>query len=245
MSILNVLLLLIILVLLYYVVKKLTTTSNLLQNFQDGKTESTVKASALATNADSTNPSNFTYSIWFYINDWNYRYGETKVIFGRMSNDSAQGKDPCPAVTLGSIANNLSVSISCLPSSSSSSSSKEKVTSVIDTCNIDNIPIQKWVNLIVSVNNRTMDLYLEGKLVKTCLLAGIANVNTSEDVYVTPSGGFDGYTARFQYFPNAINPQDAWNMYASGVSSLKSFAGSYKVKITLEQNGVDQKSITI
>ena len=45
----------------------------------------------------------------------------------------------------------------------------------IDTpnmCSIDNIPIQKWVNLMISVYSRTMDIYLDGKLVNSYILPG-------------------------------------------------------------------------
>ncbi len=73
---------------------------------------------------------------------------------------------------------------------------------VVHTCTVANVPIQKWVNLVLSVYGRTMDLYIDGKLVRTCLLPGIASVNSSADIYVTPAGGFDGWTSRLQYFPD-------------------------------------------
>lgn len=44
-------------------------------------------------------------------------------------------------------------------------------------CMINNFPLQRWVNLIVSLNNRTMDVYLNGKLVRTCILPAPANID--------------------------------------------------------------------
>ena len=83
----SILVIVLILMLLRYILSDPYT----LQNMQDGKTASTISASSLATNGSSVPSSNFAYSIWFYINNWNYRYGEPKVIFGRMG--SVSGTD--------------------------------------------------------------------------------------------------------------------------------------------------------
>jgi hypothetical protein len=90
-----------------------------------------------------------------------------------------------------------------------------------------------------------MDLYIDGKLVRTCLLPGVASINNNSNVYVTPAGGFNGWTSKFQYFPNSINPQDAWNIYTSGYSSLSSMFNAYQLQISLVENGTTEKSITI
>lgn len=224
-----------------------------LQNIQNGQTSSKISASSLATNGSNTPSSNFAYSIWIYVNDWNYRYGEPKVVFGRMSSASKDGNgqlngvngvDPCPAVILGAVENNINVSLACYPGVNQAPTTPGG-TSVIKTCGVDNIPIQKWVNLVVSVYGRTMDIYIDGKLVRTCLLPGVANVNNNSDIYVTPSGGFDGWTAKFQYFPSPLNPQQVWNIYTKGYSNWLSMFGKYQVKISLEENGNTQSSITI
>jgi hypothetical protein len=110
---------------------------------------------------------------------------------------------------------------------------------------VTNIPIQKWVNLTLSVYGRSMDLYIDGKLVRTCLLPGVANVNNNSNVYVTPAGGFDGWTSKFQYFPNSLNPQEAWNIYTKGYGSWSSMLNSYQVQIALIENGQTQSSVTI
>jgi len=230
-----------------------------LQNMQNGQTASVISASSLATNGSSVPSSNFAYSIWFYINDWNYRYGEPKVIFGRMGSTSSStstssssisgvsGIDPCPAVVLGAVENNIDISLSCFPGVNQlSSSTTPTTTTQLLTCSVANVPIQKWVNLIISVYGRTMDVYIDGKLVKTCLLPGIANINANSDIYVTPSGGFNGWTSKFQYYPSSINPQDAWNIYTSGYSSSWfNLTNSYQIQLSLIENGTTQNSITI
>jgi hypothetical protein len=256
MSALSIVFTIVVIVFIIMLLRYIFTDPYTLQNIQNGQTSSTISASSLATNGTSTPSSNFAYSIWFYVNDWNYRYGEPKVIFGRMGSKSTSGKgavpgvsglDPCPAVVLDAVENNVSVSLGCYPGVNQSPTTRGGNT-VVHTCSVSNVPIQKWVNLIVSVYGRTMDLYIDGKLVRTCLLPGVASVNNSADIYLTPAGGFNGWTSKLQYFPNPINPQEAWNIYTNGYGGYgfwSSTFNSYQVQVSLIENGTTQSSITI
>jgi len=239
--------------------------------------------SYLATDGNAPS-SNFAYSVWFYINDWNYRYGQAKIIFGRMSQlnslcdvssyettyedstytteypeeeadadadaeaeaeenpyETEPSLGPCPAVILAPIENNILVSLMCFPDSTDGASGTR---SVIHTCALSNVPIQKWVNLVISVYGRSMDIYIDGKLSRTCLLPGTANVNNYANVYLTPCGGFNGWTSRLQFYPRPLNPQDVWNIYVQGYKNALSLFGSLEVQVTVKQNGAEQKSIT-
>jgi hypothetical protein len=275
MSPLSIVFTVVVLVLVFMILRYLVHDPNTLQSLQDGKTLSTITASSLATNDASVASSNFAYSVWFYVNDWNYRYGEPKVVFGRMGSPSGSsqgsdsgsqgsgsgsqgsgsqgsgsipgisGLDPCPAVVLGAIENNIMIALGCYPGIDDEPSTPGGKT-VIHKCSISNIPIQRWVNLIISVYGRTMDIYIDGKLVKTNLLPGVASVNNNADIYVTPKGGFDGWTSKLQYYPNSLNPQDAWNIYVKGYggSFLSNLLGSYDVQVSLQQNGTTTNSYT-
>jgi len=226
-----------------------------LKNLQNGQNSSTISASSLATNGSNIPSSNFAYSIWFYINDFNYRYGEPKVIFGRMGAPSTGGKgsvqglngmDPCPAVVLGAVENNLEISLGCFPGINQRPTTAGGKT-IVHTCKVSNVPIQKWVNLTVSVYGRSLDVYIDGKLVKTCLLPGVANVNNNSDIYVTPMGGFNGWTSRFQYYPNSLNPQEAYDIYVKGYGGnmFSNFLQGYQVQISLVENGMNKSTLTI
>jgi hypothetical protein len=255
MSPLTIVIIIVLVVLIFRIFKYLISDPYTLQDLQDAKTTSTIDATSLATNGSNVASSNFAYSSWFYVNDWNYRYGEPKVVFGRMGSLSGStdgsvpgvsGLDPCPAVVLGAIENNIMVSLGCYPGANEPPTTKGGKT-VVHTCTVANVPIQKWVNLIISVYGRTMDLYIDGKLVRTCLLPGVASVNNNSNIYVTPKGGFDGWTSKIQYYPNSLNPQDAWNIYVKGYggSFLSNLFGSYDVQISLIENGTTQSSVTL
>ena len=253
MSPLSIVIIIVVIVLIIMLVTYLVSDPYTLQkNIYSGQTASTIASTSLATNGSNVPSSNFAYSIWFYVNSWNYRYGEPKVIFGRMGSTSAQGSgsvsglsglDPCPAVVLDPVENNISISLGCFPGTGQTATAGG--TTKVNTCSISNVPIQKWVNLTVSVYGRSMDVYIDGKLVRTVMLSGIASINNNANVYITPNGGFDGWTAKFQYYPDALNPQQAWNIYTQGYSNWMSSLSAYQIQLSLIENGKTQSSLTI
>ena len=252
MSASSIIMIVVIIILLYLVVTFLTKDISMLQkNIHPATDAVIIKPSS----SDSGNTSaNFTYSIWFYINDWNYDYGKLKFVFARLGSTASIPTDnntisslknilPCPAVTLDPQQNNLNISITCYDGSGPSSN----IAGQINTTSIQNIPIQKWANLLFSVYGRTLDVYMDGKLVRTSILPGIAKIAATSNILLTPNGGFNGYTSKFQYFPNAIDPQTAWNIYTDGYGGgfLSSLAGQYQVQFSFINNGKTVNTITI
>ena len=260
MDLKNIMLIIVIIVLLYFVIKFIFTNTNTLSNLSSGTTMQTITA---ATMPDSTS-TNFTYSMWFFINDWSYKYGETKILMGRCKTISSSSSasaltissitnlDPCPAVILGSIANDLSILLAVVPGTDPTSTltsldASSNDGTIIHTCSVSNIPIQKWVNLLISTYGRTLDVYLDGKLVNTCVLPGIAVINPTSNVYITPAGGFNGWTAKFQYFPNSTDPQTAWNIYQTGYGAnmFSNLIGNYQKQVVFTDNGQQTGQFTI
>ena len=242
MEVKNILLFVIIIVLLIVVIRYIMKDVNTLSGLTSAQTMQTVEPSDLAS-SNSGNTSNFTYSIWFYIDDWNYKYGEPKVVFGRMVT-GAGTKEPCPSVVLGALENNIVVSLAVYPGLDAEPTDGSNF--IIHNCPIANVPIQRWVNLLISVYGRTLDLYVDGKLVRTCVLPGVAKIDATAPVYITPNGGFAGWTAKFQYWPDPCDPQKAWNIYKQGYggSLLGSLFGKYTVKVSLMEGDTEESTFT-
>lgn len=179
-----------------------------------------------ATNFKPGNSSDYTFSIWAYVNDWNYRFGEEKVMFSRTNQDNS----PSPAVSLGSNNNDLNVHIGYYGNGDGNTTSVEQFT-----CRIENIPLQRWTHYIVVVNGRSLDVYVDGKLVKTCVIPGVPFLDNGSNVAVTPDGGFSGYTAKLRYINYAINPATAYSIYKEGYGSSNPL-GNYKMRFTLSEN---------
>lgn len=243
MEVKTILVTVIIFVLLYLIYKYVIQDKNTLSGLTSGKTMQRVDPGSLESST-SAGSSNFTYSIWFFVDDWNYRYGEPKIIFGRMT-DGEGDKAPCPSATLGATENNMIISLAVYPGLDDAPADGSNYT--VHSTAIADVPIQKWCNLLISAYNRTLDIYLDGKLVRTSILPGVAKIDLGSSVFITPKGGFSGWTANFQYWPDSCDPQKAWNIYQKGYGGnwLSNLFGKYTVKVTVMENDVENTSFTV
>lgn len=239
-----------IILLFYIVVSYVMGGSKVITSLTSAKTMQTVAPSSL--DGASANPSpNFTYSIWFYLDDWNYRIGHNKPILvrsnkglsGAVNGENGDSGICCPKIVFQKNTNAIDIIIDCAPASGSTGIQSDK-------CTVSNIPIQKWVNLLVSVYGITEDVYLDGKLVKTHILSGppaVTLLTTAASAYITPNGGFSGFTNKFQYWPDATNPQQAWNTYQSGYGGnwVTDMFSQYSVKLAVMQGDTETTSISL
>ena len=282
----------ILLVLLYVVINAFSKTSKL-TTMSDGKTTQKITAYKLK---NVNNSSNFTYSMWLFVDDWNYNYGQEKTVLDRSHS---------PTVVLGNKPNTLKVYMNCynnaaaaaagtpngnpspggamnaataaacascaagytcacndcnngIPDATGAGGSAADdaakaaaaaaaANSIVNTCLIENIPIQKWFNVIVSLYGLTMDVYLDGKLVRTCIMPGVPQVNNAKDIIVTPNGGFSGWTTNFKYWSDSSNPQQAYNIYKDGFGGniLGTALNKYRVQVAVLKGNVQQGSFQI
>jgi hypothetical protein len=229
MEVKNVVIGVIVVLLLVVIIRWITSSKHKLSGLTDAKKVTKIEAS----NIESSNSTNFAYSLWFYVNDWSYRYGEPKIVLGRLDNNL----EPSPSIVLGAIQNNIQVQTAVYPSAESSKATVHK-------CSVANIPIQRWVNLTVSLYGRTLDIYINGKLVRTCVLPGVAKVSNNAPIYITPLGGFDGYTANVNYYTDPLNPQEAYNIYRRGYGGT-GLNFPYSLKVEFLKDGEEQGSIEI
>lgn len=83
-------------------------------------------------------------------------------------------------------------------------------------CTISNIPLQEWTNIIVTIKQMVMSLFLNGKLVKTCMLYKSINTpsQTKGMIIITPdNNGFQGKTRQFKYWNKCLTEREIKNIY--------------------------------
>jgi hypothetical protein len=115
-------------------------------------------------------------------------------------------------------------------------------------CQLENIPLQTWTNVVVVVQDRAVDMYLDGRLVKSCLFTGIPKTIVGSDFQITPDGGFMGYTAGATYYNRALGPAEVYSIYQAGHgggSFWSSVFGSYGVRVSLVDGGKTVGSVQI
>lgn len=231
-----------------------------------------------------TNVSNFTTSIWFYVNDWQFNFGQSKNIMymaktsdaknynfskplgsiddGNMETSGSQNYRNL-SVYLGEFENNLHIEIETFKNSnvthntgsptgdlSKNQTSKNVLqTSSITEYVIPNVELQKWVCLTISVDTRTMDVYLDGKLVNSYILPGTYKPSTENNVFLGNIGqsGFGGFVTRFRYIKTAISPEHSYAIYKEGInaSALGNAFNKYRLKVSFLEYDTPVSSFTI
>lgn len=152
------------------------------------------------------NPLNFSYSTWIYVSDWNYNFNKAKTIFTRTNKN---GQTHEPSLMLLNKVNTLHAVI-------------RTTEGKPESCEVRNIPLQKWVHICYVLNNRNVDIYINGRLERSCVLKGIPVINNNHNVYPlgannkSSTPGFYGQMSRFQYIAHALTPDEVVAIYSSG-----------------------------
>jgi len=232
MNIFILLLIIIVFIIIIFIYSKFNKNKIILSNFKSGTELENISASRIKTNNSSNN---YTYSLWFYVKNWQYRLQDKKYLLKRNSTDGNN-----PEITFSPYENNINVNITMYPKNTGDEEENF-------TCSLRNFPLQKWCNLVVSLNGRTLDMYLDGKLVRTCILPSVAKSYADSDILVTPNGGFSGWTSNVQYWTHQLNPQEVYNIYKSGYSSggISGIFDKYKLKLSYLVDNEEKGSFDI
>tara|TARA_Y100000389_G_scaffold193937_1_gene223298 strand:- start:5962 stop:6861 length:900 start_codon:yes stop_codon:yes gene_type:complete len=247
-------------------------------------TSATVKKNVIPNNVLNDNfTSNFMISVWFYIDNWGTGIGEEKNVLylGQserdttvpifksssmpgISNVQCIGTDTTQtinhkkfAISLDSFDNNIFIDVKTFKNDECSDD-------LYTRYKIENIPIQKWNCLTISVDTLLMDVYLDGKLYSSFILPStFDNDNSSQlnenNIYLgnllkqeqssanTTNIGFQGFITRVRYEPNAINTQEALNIYKAGInkSLLSSVFNKYGLKVSFLEYNKEKGSFSI
>ena len=142
----------------------------------------------------------FTWSVWINIDDLTYNSGRYRCVFYK-GNDYA--KNPHMEESQGLNFPNNAPGLYIAPNSNSLIVMMNTFNVINEEIRIDDIPLNKWVNVIIRCENNTLDVYINGKIVKSHDLHGVPKQNYG-DVYIAPNGGFDGYISNLHYFNYAL-----------------------------------------
>tara|TARA_B100000035_G_C21036916_1_gene571563 strand:+ start:8422 stop:9534 length:1113 start_codon:yes stop_codon:yes gene_type:complete len=80
---------------------------------------------------------------------------------------------------------------------------------------ISNVPLDKWVCLVLRVKNNVVDVYVNGVITNRHYPLGVIKQNTY-DVHTGQNGGFDGYISRLKYDNKALSAVELQDIYKKG-----------------------------
>lgn len=161
----------------------------------------------------STNDPNgleFTWSVWINIDDYTYNQSQYKHIFHKgndnvnLGGDFAGINEPnnAPGLYLTPHINNLLIKMNTFDN-------------INEDILVKDVPLNKWVNVIIRVIQHQVDVYVNGSMVKRHILKGVPKQNYGE-VFVTMNGGFSGHLSQLRYFNYGIGTNHIERIVSTG-----------------------------
>ena len=160
----------------------------------------------------------FTWSIWLFI-DKLTQMGRYKHIFHKGNTDLQQQNN-----SSGLYYPNNAPGLYIHPNKNALVVVMNTFDNIMEEIEVDDIPLNKWINVIIRCENTTLDVYINGTIVKRHQLTSVPKQNY-DDVYVAMNGGFDGYISDLRYFDYALGTSKIQSIVESG-PNLKMKSGT-------------------
>ncbi len=108
----------------------------------------------------------------------------------------------------------------------------------------DNFPLQTWTHLIVSVDDKYIDVYMNGKLIKSIQDSSIDTPNANATI---DYGIVNCYLAKLSRSVLPTDPQTAWDKYSAGngENPFSKYLSSFGLTMTLQKNNQDYSKVTL
>jgi|TARA_Y100000992_G_scaffold302592_1_gene277563 hypothetical protein len=198
-------------------VLKPSSSPHLLNGMIDGKhmkiinVDPRVKGSIPILRSNNQNDGiEFTWSVWIYVDDLDYGSGTYKHIFHKGNDNINYTDTPTglnfpnngPGLYITPNENNLLLIMNTFENI------EEKIT-------IENIPLNKWINVIIRCEQNIIDCYINGTITKRHELSGVPFQNYG-NVYMSMNGGFSGYTSDLWYYDYALGTSSIQRIIDNG-----------------------------
>lgn len=235
-NVIRLLLIVLVLVALYYLYKYLFTSSGLeIQSMNDqflpaDKATGGAASFSQIFNKQVYSGGELTVNIWVYLQE--LKGGTAKHIFSLGKAGTGTGAttltgDQTMVVYLEQNTSNLKVGISTESTNAGDNTTIPGSSSVIPTSNIQatvrDVELQKWVMLTFALNNKILDIYMDGKLARSVVLPAMYKVGgvATDGLYLNAAayGGFGGFLGNIKMANYALNPEEVWRLYMSGPSA--------------------------
>jgi len=179
----------------------------------DGKARTVISSGDAPLSAGS----DYGIQYWMYISDWDYKFGSEKPVLVRTAPGNAAVVSPF--ISLHPTDNSLNVRVSVYPSDNTAGAATPGANTTGDsyTCTVENVPLQSWFSVSVTVFQRNMDVYINGRLVKSAVLPGVPKPAVG-DIVLNDAGGFSGSICNVHSYGKMLSPADAKAFFASGTA---------------------------
>jgi hypothetical protein len=148
----------------------------------------------------------FTWSLWLNVNTINFNQNVYSPIFYKGNNNlNSVGLNypaNAPGLYLEPMKNNLLLIMNTF---------KE----INEEIQIPDIPLNKWINVIIRCQNKTLDVYINGTITRSLELSDVPKQNYG-NVYIGTNGGFNGFLSDLIYFSYSLGPGQISTLVSKG-----------------------------
>jgi hypothetical protein len=208
----------------------------------------------------------YTISFWMYITSWEYRSGLAKsvlqILDANMPNKILlntvlypnEAKMMVRVNTIGGAQEGIDYTrLDNYEKLMSGNGGMEMAapSGVMPKCDIQDIDLQRWINVTISVNGRIVDIYYDGKLARSCVLPDLPQASDSgaQLVQIGNKGGFGGKISGIQFFAYPLTPDRIYSIYQAGPMGQRGFVGylleKLGINLTYQGMGGAQRKVNI
>lgn len=162
--------------------------------------------STIYRSVNETDGLEFTWSVWINITNLEYLSGRFRHIFYKGNSNLAPNGLNFP---------NNAPGLYIAPDTNAIVVIMNTFNDINEEIVIPDIPLNKWVNVIIRCENTTLDVYINGTIARSIELSGVPKQNYG-DVYVAANGGFQGSISNLWYFNYALGTAEIQRIAAQG-----------------------------
>ncbi len=177
----------------------------------------------------------YSITFWAYVTAYKDQVGKAKHILELAANSSTGSQVSTLVVGFGPFNNKLMVRVNT-NATGTEQLSKENVDKIFtptqvpsgqllnDTspiCDLPEVELQRWVCFGIVLNGRTVDVYMDGKLARSCVLPSFYTVDVNGvSLKILQYGGFDGFLSNVYVHNAALNPDQMYRIYMNGPADV-------------------------
>lgn len=80
---------------------------------------------------------------------------------------------------------------------------------------VTDLPMAKWINIVIRVQDKNCDIYVNGRLVKRRIMTEVVKQNY-DNVHVSLNGGFSGYLSNLTYYNRSVSVTEIQDIISVG-----------------------------
>jgi hypothetical protein len=218
----------------------------------------------------------YSLSTWMNISSWDYRSGQVKHVFTLMADGKSAGKPDFAtmvaflypntnklairvhqdAEALGAAGAGAGRDFTVIQNIGDLYKGTAKLSAGGDAmdfpiCDVSDLDLQKWLCLTIVVNGRVVDVYIDGKLARSCVCPGIPLAqNGKHFLTMADQGGWGGAVSTTRFYGYALTPARIYDIYQDGPAEKRGLDKRYgfigwiaqTLGLNIDYQGLDKKN---